>query len=72
MPANPAAAIGADSGPGTQTGVLTVTVTGRKIEGYRWSPARLVNQLPRPLTGPAAEQASRSWEALRPCTGLTK
>ncbi len=61
-----------DSGPGTETGVLTVTVTGRDVDSYRWSPARLVNQLPRPLTGPQAEAASRSWEALRPCTRLTK
>jgi len=61
-----------DRGPGTETGVLTVTVTGRDVESYRWSPARLVNQLPRPLTAPQAQAASRSWESLRPCTGLTK
>jgi poly-gamma-glutamate synthesis protein (capsule biosynthesis protein) len=61
-----------DSGPGTETGILTVTVTGRDIDSYRWSPARLVNQLPRPLTGPAATQAETAWNALRPCTGLTK
>ena len=59
-----------DSGPGTETGVLTVTVTGRTVDGYRWAPARLVGQIPRPLQGAAAAQAQRSWEALRPCTGL--
>lgn len=61
-----------DSGPGTETGILTVTVTGREIDSYRWTPARLVNQLPRSLAGSAAAEASRSWEALRPCTGLTR
>ncbi len=61
-----------DSGPGTDTGVLTVTVTGRDIDSYRWSPARLINQLPRPLTAAAATQAETAWNALRPCTGLTK
>lgn len=60
-----------DAGPGTETGVLTVTVTGRDIDRYTWAPARLVGQLPRPLTGAAAAQASAAWERLRPCTGLT-
>jgi len=60
----------ADSGPGTETGVLTLTMTGREVEQYRWSPARLVGQLPRPLTGAAAEQASRAWDDLRACTSL--
>ena len=58
-------------GPGTETGVLTVTVTGRDIEGYKWSPARLVGQLPRPLSGEAARAALAAWESLRGCTGLT-
>ena len=61
-----------DSGPGTQTGVLTVTVTGRDIDEYKWSPARLVGQLPRPLTGEAARTALAAWESLRGCTGLSK
>ncbi|CAA9262230.1 MAG: CapA protein [uncultured Acidimicrobiales bacterium] len=61
-----------DSGPGTETGVLTVTVAGRDIDAYRWTPARLVGQLPRPLTGAAADRAVAAWESLRGCTGLTK
>lgn len=60
----------ADTGPGTETGVLTVTVTGRDTDRYEWNPARLVGQLPRPLTGAAAEQASSTWEDLRTCTEL--
>ena len=35
----------------TQTGVLVVTVDGRKVLGYRWVPARIVDGVPRPLTG---------------------
>ncbi len=62
----------ADRGPGTETGVLTVTVTGRDVDAYRWAPAQLVGQLPRPLKGTAADQALRAWESLRGCTGLTK
>lgn len=61
-----------DSGPGTESGVLTVTVTGRTIDRYEWAPARLSGQLPRLLQGAAADAALRSWEALRPCTGLSR
>ena len=41
----------------TQTGVLLVTATGRRIDGYRWVPARIVDGVPRPLSG--AERAKR-------------
>ena len=58
------------AGPGTETGVLTVTVRGRTIDGYRWTPARLVGQLPRTLEGAAAREATAAWERLRGCTGL--
>ncbi len=60
----------ADSGPATETGVLTMTVTGRQVDSYEWVPARLVGQLPKPLTGAAAERASRAWDDSRSCTGL--
>ncbi len=60
----------ADAGPATSSGILTVTVTGRDVEQYRWTPARLVGQVPRPLTGAAAEQASSAWGDLRTCTDL--
>lgn len=60
----------ANAGAGTETGILTVTVTGREIGPYRWTPASLSNQLPRPLTGVAASTAAASWERLRSCSGL--
>jgi len=60
----------ADSGPAIETGVLTMTVTGREVDRYRWVPARLVAQLPKALTGAAAERASRAWDDARSCTGL--
>jgi len=60
----------ADAGPATSSGILTVTVTGRDVEQYRWTPARLVGQVPRPLTGAPAEQASSAWDDLRTCTDL--
>jgi Bacterial capsule synthesis protein PGA_cap len=54
----------------TQTGVLFVTATGRRIDAYRWVPARISDGVPRPLTGSERTGESRSWRALRGCTGL--
>jgi poly-gamma-glutamate synthesis protein (capsule biosynthesis protein) len=54
----------------TQTGVLLVTVDGRKILRYRWEPARIVSGTPRPLTGAERRSEIASWRSLRSCTGL--
>jgi poly-gamma-glutamate synthesis protein (capsule biosynthesis protein) len=54
----------------TQTGVLLVTVDGRRVHGYRWVPARIVDGVPRPLAGPERRSEVSSWRALRGCTGL--
>jgi poly-gamma-glutamate capsule biosynthesis protein CapA/YwtB (metallophosphatase superfamily) len=54
----------------TQSGVLFVTVTGRKVTGYRWAPARIVDGVPHPLSGSDRRQELTSWRALRGCTGL--
>jgi poly-gamma-glutamate synthesis protein (capsule biosynthesis protein) len=54
----------------TQTGVLLVTMAGRRVAGYRWEPARIVDGVPRPLAGAAAREAVSSWRRLRGCAGL--
>ena len=54
----------------TRTGVLLVTVTGRRVDRYRWVPARIVDGVPRPLAGAEARRAVSSWRELRRCTGL--
>ena len=54
----------------TQTGVLLVTVDGRRIVGYRWEPARIVDGTPRPLSGAERRSEIASWRKLRGCTGL--
>jgi hypothetical protein len=54
----------------TQTGVLFVTATGRRIDSYRWVPARIRDGVPRPLSGSEQSSELRSWRALRGCTGL--
>jgi len=54
------------------TGVLVVTATGRRIDGYRFEPARIVSGTPRPLSGSERRSALASWHGLRRCTGLQK
>lgn len=61
----------AGSAESARTGVFTVTVTGRRIDGYEWTPARIVDRQPQPLAGPDADAALDYWESLRDCTGLT-
>jgi poly-gamma-glutamate capsule biosynthesis protein CapA/YwtB (metallophosphatase superfamily) len=53
-----------------RTGVLFVTLSGRRVSDYRWEPARIVDGTPRPLTGDERRQAIASWQSLRGCTGL--
>jgi poly-gamma-glutamate capsule biosynthesis protein CapA/YwtB (metallophosphatase superfamily) len=53
-----------------QSGVLEVTVTGRRIDRYRWVPARISGGVPRPLSGASRAQAVSSWRSLRSCTDL--
>lgn len=54
-----------------ETGVLTLTATGRTIADAQWHPGRLVEGLPTALTGDAAAAATSRWEGLRDCAGLT-
>jgi poly-gamma-glutamate capsule biosynthesis protein CapA/YwtB (metallophosphatase superfamily) len=56
----------------TQSGVLLVTVDGRQVLRYRWVPARIVDGVPRPLTGSERQSELASWHALRGCTGLRR
>lgn len=58
-------------GPSGDSGVLQVTATGREVDAYEWLPARIVGGTPQLLEGAAADQARATWDALRPCTGLT-
>jgi poly-gamma-glutamate synthesis protein (capsule biosynthesis protein) len=60
-----------EAGPSGESGVLQVTATGREIDAYDWTPARIVGGTPQPLDGAAAETARAAWDALRECTGLT-
>jgi poly-gamma-glutamate synthesis protein (capsule biosynthesis protein) len=56
----------------TRTGVLLVTMDGRRVLGYRWEPARIVDGTPRPLGGAERRSSVSSWHSLRGCTGLRR
>jgi poly-gamma-glutamate synthesis protein (capsule biosynthesis protein) len=56
----------------TTTGVLKVTVTGRRIDGYTWVPATIIGGSPTPLYGSSRTAAISSWRGLRSCTNLTR
>ena len=60
----------ANGGLAAQTGVLEVTATGRRIDGYRWQPAQIEGGRPVPVA--ASERAARiaDWKSLRACTNL--
>lgn len=60
-------AVGEES---AKTGVLSVTVDGREIVDYRWDPGTIVDRVPTPLEGEAADEAIAEWNELRGCTGL--
>jgi len=59
-----------NSAEGARTGVFEVTVTGRRIDSYRWIPGRISNSVPQPLTGGDADGELAYWDGLRGCSGL--
>jgi poly-gamma-glutamate synthesis protein (capsule biosynthesis protein) len=61
----------APSEPGRRSGVLTVTATGRRIDGYQWDPAVLQGNVPYPLSGAAADAERAAMDELQGCTGLS-
>ena len=61
----------ATTGNRADTGVVKVTVTGRRIDGYQFLPAHISGGQARSLSGEDATEATASWNALRKCTNLT-
>jgi poly-gamma-glutamate capsule biosynthesis protein CapA/YwtB (metallophosphatase superfamily) len=61
-----------NSSASTTTGVLEVTATGRRIDGYKWVPASIIGGSPTPLGGSARSAGLASWRGLRACTNLSR
>jgi poly-gamma-glutamate synthesis protein (capsule biosynthesis protein) len=55
---------------GADSGVLTVSITGQRLDGYSWAPARISGGVPQPLVGDSAVTATAAWNDLRSCTNL--
>lgn len=60
----------AKAAPRTDSGVLHVTVTGRRVDKAAWRPATIQEGLPIALEGPARRSAIDAFHGLRDCTGL--
>jgi len=61
----------AASGKTADTGILQLTLSGRKVLKAQWKPGTISGGVPRLLTGASRLQAASRWNALRECTGLT-
>jgi poly-gamma-glutamate capsule biosynthesis protein CapA/YwtB (metallophosphatase superfamily) len=61
----------AASGKTADTGILQLTLSGRKVLKAQWRPGTISGGVPSLLTGAARLQASSKWNALRACTGLS-
>ena len=59
------------SAAGNNSGILTATATGRRIDGFQWRPAVISGGVPSLLTGSAEASAQSSMDELRSCAGLT-
>ena len=59
-----------NSADGARTGVFEVTVTGRRIDSYRWVPGRISGGVPQPVSGADGAAELAYWEGLRECSGL--
>jgi poly-gamma-glutamate capsule biosynthesis protein CapA/YwtB (metallophosphatase superfamily) len=61
----------AASGRTAESGILQLTLSGRKVLKAQWKPATISGGVPRLLTGTVRQQALTKWNGLRQCTGLS-
>jgi poly-gamma-glutamate synthesis protein (capsule biosynthesis protein) len=61
---------GSAGGPSAESGVLRLTLTGRRVDAAEWVPVHLDAGVPEALVGREAARADAAWEDLRPCAGL--
>jgi poly-gamma-glutamate synthesis protein (capsule biosynthesis protein) len=61
---------GSAHGPGIHSGVLQLTMTGRRVDEAEWLPARISGGIPTMLEGDEAADSLATWEALRECADV--
>jgi poly-gamma-glutamate synthesis protein (capsule biosynthesis protein) len=59
-----------EDGESGSSGVLLVTVTGRRVDAYSWVPARIVHGIPVPESGQVAAADLSQWAQRRVCSAL--
>jgi poly-gamma-glutamate synthesis protein (capsule biosynthesis protein) len=59
-----------DGGASAQGGVLTITVTGRHVDDYRWQPTETHGGIPQPVSEEIVGDRLEEWGNLRECAGL--
>ncbi len=57
--------------PENASGSLVISVTGRHVDSALWRPATIVDDLPQPLSGDAANAALVAWNGARACTNVS-
>ncbi len=61
---------GSAAGPTATSGVLRLTMTGRRVDAVEWVPVQLRSGVPELLQGTAADEALAAWADLRDCADL--
>lgn len=61
---------GSAGGPSAESGVLRLTLTGRRVDASEWVPVHLSSGVPEVLEGAEAARAHAVWEDLRACAEL--
>ncbi len=61
---------GSAGGPSAESGVLRLTMTGRRVDAAEWVPVRLSSGVPAVLEGTDAAEAQATWADLRDCADL--
>ena len=59
-----------NSAEGARTGVFEVTITGRRVDRYRWIPGRISGSVPARWLARTPPPRVAYWEGLRACAGL--
>lgn len=61
---------GSASGPSAESGVLRLTMTGRRVDAADWVPVRLRSGVPEVLDGREATEAHSAWADRRACADV--
>jgi poly-gamma-glutamate capsule biosynthesis protein CapA/YwtB (metallophosphatase superfamily) len=61
---------GSARGQSAESGVLRLTLTGRRVDAAEWVPVHITSGIPSLVEGEAATEALATWESRRDCSDL--